>query len=265
MSDRAEPITRTRREPPRFRPLAVRRVERVTPRLVRVTLAGPGLDGLTEASPAASVRLLLPSPGSPDLVAPVWTGNEWLLPDGRRPAIRTFTPWRADSPAGELDLGIVIHGAGLASGWAAGLQGGEPAAVSGPGRGYAIDPDAPGCLLAGDESAIPAITQLLEALPTATAVRVHIEIADPLARLPLPDHPGTVVEWHELPAGGSPGDTLVAAVAGADLAPDWRVWVAGEAASVQRIRRHLFEDQGWPRALVNVRGYWKHGRPGDDG
>ena len=64
-------------------------------------------------------------------------------------------------------------------------------------------------------------------------------------------------------AGASPGDALVAAVGGADLGADTRVWVAGEAAAVQRIRRHLFEDRGLPRAHASVRGYWKHGRSGD--
>jgi NADPH-dependent ferric siderophore reductase len=32
---------------------------------------------------------------------------------------------------------------------------------------------------------------------------------------------------------------------------------------MQRIRRHLFEDRGLPRAAAFVRGYWKHGRAGD--
>jgi NADPH-dependent ferric siderophore reductase len=41
------------------------------------------------------------------------------------------------------------------------------------------------------------------------------------------------------------------------------VWVAGEAAAMQRIRRHLFEDRGLSRAQASVRGYWKHGRGGD--
>ena len=34
---------------------------------------------------------------------PAWNGNEFLLPDGRRPAIRTFTPRRVDPDALELD------------------------------------------------------------------------------------------------------------------------------------------------------------------
>jgi NADPH-dependent ferric siderophore reductase len=257
---------RVRREPPPFRPVAVRRVERLSPRMRRITVGGPGLDGLAIEDPGASVRLLLPSPDG-ELVLPTWNGNEFLLPDGRRPPIRTFTPRRFDPEAQELDLEVVIHGHGAASEWAEAAAPGGPAAVSGPGRGYTIDREAPAFLLGGDETAIPAISQLLEVLPFRTPVQVRIEVAEPDARLPLPDHPLADVEWCDLPAGSSPGDALVAAVADADLVPGAKVWVAGEAAAVQRIRRHLFSDQGVTRADATVRGYWKHGRSGggDDG
>jgi NADPH-dependent ferric siderophore reductase len=92
---------------------------------------------------------------------------------------------------------------------------------------------------------------------------VHIEVAHPDARLELPSRPDVVVEWSDLPPGAPPGDTMVAAVGSQDLDPGTRVWVAGEAAAVQRIRRHLFEERGMPRSQATVRGYWKHGRSGD--
>lgn len=223
---------RTRREPPKFRRVEVGEVERLGPRLVRVALTGPELDGFEVDLPAASVRLLLPSPGTTDLVMPAWNGNEFLLPDGRRPTIRTFTPMR--TPQG-LDLWIVDHGTGAASTWAANAKPGDPAAVSGPGRGYVIDPDAPAFLLAGDETAAAAIAQLRDAIPDHTPVDVHIT------------------------------DDLLDAVRNADIAPDTRVWVAGEAAEVQAVRRHLFDERGVPRSHTSVRGYWKRGRSGDAG
>ena len=287
---------RARREPPQFRQVTVRRVERVSPRMIGVTLCGADLESLAAESPAASVRLLLPSPGGPSrgapsrgapssggpssggplpgaplrataLVIPTWNGNEFLLPNGQRPIIRTFTPrgvgTDTETNTDTLDLGIVIHGNGVASQWAETAQPGDPAAVSGPGRGYAIDRAAPAFLLAGDESALPAISQLLECLPAATPVQVHIEVAQPEGRLALPDHPGSTVQWHDLPPGGTAGDALVVAVGSCQILPGTRVWVAGEAAAVQRIRRHLFEDRGLPRSHATIRGYWKHGRGGD--
>ena len=254
---------RIRREPPRFRVVAVRRVERLGPRMIRVTLAGAELEGLTAELPAASVRLLLPPPGARELVMPSWNGNEFLLANGARPAIRTFTPRRVDAASLELDLDIVVHGGGVSSRWAERAAPGDPAAVSGPGRGYAIDRDAPAYLVVGDETAIPAITQLLEAMPAEIPVQVCIEIASPDARLALPAGPNVTVEWRDLPPGSAPGAVLVDAVRAAEIAPGARVWAAGEAAAVQRIRRHLFEERGIPRALTSVRGYWKYGRAAD--
>ena len=100
-------------------------------------------------------------------------------------------------------------------------------------------------------------------LPRPTAVDVHIEVAHPDGRLALPDHPGARVAWHDLPAGAPPGAALVDAVRAATIDPQARVWAAGEAAAVQKIRRHLFDDRAMPRTQAVVRGYWKHGRGGD--
>jgi NADPH-dependent ferric siderophore reductase len=212
--------------------------------------------------PAASVRLLLPSGGDGGLVVPTWNGNEFLLPDGSRPVIRTLTPRRADPQAGELDVEVVRHGDGRAAGWAVAAGSGDPVAVSGPGRGYAVDAVGSEVLLAGDETALPAISQLLEVLPADARVAVHVEVAEPTAELPLPAHPGATASWHLLPAGEAPGAALVAAVRAADLGPEARVWAAGEAAAMQRIRRHLFEDRALSRRHAVVRGYWKVGRSG---
>jgi NADPH-dependent ferric siderophore reductase len=259
---------RIRREPPRFRDVEVRQVESVGPRMVRLTFAGADLaesdlEAMAGAGPASSVRLLLPPAGASEPVRPTWNGNEFLLPDGRRPAIRTFTPLRADPDAGGLALEIVVHSAGVASMWAATAEPGHRAAISGPGRGYTVDRDAPAYLIGGDETAIPAIGQLLGAVAAETSVHVCIEVAQTDGRVALPAHPRATVEWCDLAPGARPGDALVAAVRAADLAPDARVWVAGEAAAVHRIRRYLFEERGIPRPRTSVRGYWKHGRAGD--
>ncbi|HEV7761930.1 MAG TPA: siderophore-interacting protein [Acidimicrobiales bacterium] len=268
-ADRAERVRRLRREPPRLRRVEVRRAEALGPRLLRLTLTGDELDGLVIDQPAASVRLLLPSVGTTELVLPQWAGNEFLLPDGRRPILRTFTPRRLDARAVELDLDVVLHGGGAASSWAVAARPGDPAAISGPGRGYELDPGAPALLLAGDETALPAISQLLEALPAALPVQVHVEVARPDGRLDTLDQQAaarsgaTTLAWYDLPEGAPPGDALAAAVKAAEIAPGERVWAAGEAAAVQRIRRHLFEERSMARAHTTVRGYWKHGRAGD--
>lgn len=250
---------RVRREPPPFRRVEVRRTEPVTPHLVRVVVGGSELDGLDPGLPGASVRLLLPSADA-DLVLPAWNGNEFLLPDGTRPILRTLTPRHLDPQMLALTVEVVIHDGGPLSAWAAAASPGDAVAVSGTGRGYTIDPEARAFLLVGDDTAIPAISQLLEALPRGARVDVELEVGHPDAECELPAHPGATVRWR-----AGPGDELPDAVRRTDIGLTTRVWAAGEAAAMQRIRRHLFDERRLPRSAAIVRGYWKRGRAGDAG
>jgi NADPH-dependent ferric siderophore reductase len=258
----ADPV-RIRREPPRFLRAAVHSVEPVTRWLVHIVFGGPELGDLVVDQPAASVRLLLPSPGAP-LELPTWRGNEFLLTDDRRPTIRTLTPEL--TAAGETQLGVhvVLHGAGAASQWAITAAVGDEIAVSGPGRGFTVDATVGAYLLAGDETAVPAIRQLLAALPASVSVHVLVEVTHPDARLPLPGGDRMTVEWLDAQADRPPGDALVDAVRSTAIAAGTHVWAAGEAAAMQRIRRHLFDERGMARAQTTVRGYWKVGRAATD-
>lgn len=252
-----EPI-RLRREPPPFRVAEVVGVGDLSPHMRRITIAGPELVGFAVTDPAASVRWLPARAGRMEI--PTWNGNEFLHTDGSRPPIRTLTPLDVDPVDGRLVLDVVLHDEGPLSDWARTVTIGTPVALSGPGRGYPIDPAVDRYLFAGDETAIPAICQLLEHMPDHASVAVHVELARPDARLELPRHPGGEVAWHDLPTGGAVGDALLTAIAAATISDGTQVWVAGEASAVHRIRRHLFEERGLPRSQATVRGYWKHGR-----
>ena len=256
----ADPNERPGRRPPQLLRLIVAGLESLSPYMVRVTVAGSELEGFALDEPAASIRLLLPSPGTSDLVMPEWNGNEFLLPDGSRPIIRTFTPRYFDPDGRAVDIDIVLHENGATSAWAREAQPGDPVAITGPGRGYRIDPSARSFFLAGDETAMPAIGQLLEQIPESIPIQVVVEVAHHDARLDLPDHPAASIAWVDRGTGDAPGTALVAAVEGATIEAGTKVWVAGEAGSLFHIRRNLMEERALPRADVTVRGYWKHGR-----
>ncbi|MEP6625132.1 MAG: siderophore-interacting protein [Acidimicrobiia bacterium] len=251
---------RIRRSPPPFRRATVTAVAPITPRLSRVTLTGADLAGLVVTEPGASIRLLLPPTGADELVIPTWRGNEFLLPDDSKPAIRTFTPSLVAPDATSLVLDVVRHGRGVASEWVDRVQIGDDTAVSGPGRGYTVDPTASEYLIAGDESAIPAIRQLLAALPTTMPTHVIVETTDESARVTLPRSSAASLDWVSSTADAPPGTALADAVIATPLDPDARVWVAGEAAAVQRVRRFLFTEREFPRTRTTIRGYWKDGR-----
>ncbi|MEZ5296803.1 MAG: siderophore-interacting protein [Ilumatobacteraceae bacterium] len=248
-----------RKAPPAFERVEV--VERVelTPRMLRIRLQGDVLRRIAIDQPAMSVRFVVPWPGD-ELELPEWNGNEFLLADGRRPALRTFTPLRHD-PSGTIEFEIVRHPGGAVSEWAEVATQGSAAGFSGPGAGYDFPADARRLLVLGDETALPAIGQLIEMAPESLALDLHVETVVPEARRDLPLRLGDDVTWHDTPPVATPGAELADWVEKLNGLPDdTHVWAAGEAAAVQRIRNHLFKTLGIERARGTVRGYWKPAR-----
>ena len=252
----------SRRPPAPFLNAVVAARDRITARLVRITLTGADLHRLVAPQPASSIRLLMPDPAHPDRIdVPDWDGNRFVRPDGSRPALRTMTPRGHDPGRGELRLEVVTHGVGLASTWAASAELSTPVALSGPARGHDIDGTATFLVLGGDETAYAAVSSLIEAAALELQILAVLETADGQAP-PLPSHPG--LESEVLPqVAGQPGRALAARLGSQDLPPDGRLWAAGEAAAMQELRRRLFGDRGLPRGQATIRGYWKFGRTSD--
>jgi NADPH-dependent ferric siderophore reductase len=121
-----------------------------------------------------------------------------------------------------------------------------------------VDRTARAFLIVGDESALPAITTVVPALPRDAKVDVVVEIGDPAARIDLPEHPRLTEQW--CVASGAPGAAAHDGVVERAVAPNTQVWAAGEAAAMQRLRKHLFGERGLPRSAAVVRGYWKRER-----
>jgi NADPH-dependent ferric siderophore reductase len=188
-------------------------------------------------------------------------------PDGRlvwaegavAPAIRTYTPRRYDAATHTLDVQFLLHGDGPASRWAERAEVGHRLVVVGPGGRFVLDGGASRWWIAGDETALPAIATLLEALPAAAEAEVHVEVADDDARLELPPRAGTQVVWHARTSPDAFGDELAEAARYAEAPAGSRFWVACEAAAMREIRRYLLDERSVPRELLTTRGYWRAG------
>ncbi len=255
MTDRLERLRKLRREPPPLQPVEVlERVER-SPRLLRITLIGDSLKTLEVDQPAASVRLLVPGPGDDELEMPTWDGNEFLLADGSRPLLRTFTPLRVDNDAGRMDLEIVRHDGGAVSRWAETASPGDPAAINGPGRGFDLPDGITRLLLLGDETAMPAVAQLMEWMPDEVETEAHVEVITHDAVVTMPDD--EAVTWHVCEPPGAALVEVARSLTAEDLPDTTHLWAAGEASAMQAIRNHLFDDLGLARSRATVRGYWK--------
>ncbi|GAA4158177.1 siderophore-interacting protein [Actinomadura keratinilytica] len=241
------------------------RTERITPHMIRVVLGGEGLARFSAGEFTDHyVKLLFPPAG---VVYPEPFDLEEIrarLPREQWPSTRTYTVRAWDPDARELTIDFVHHGdRGLAGPWAAKARPGDRIWFFGPGGGYAPSPEADWHLLAGDESALPAIAASLERVPPGAPTRVFIEVEGPAEEQAL-DTPGDArIEWLHRD-GGEVGRALVRAVRALDLPADGvHAFVHGEAEFVRDLRRHLRVERGIPLERLSISGYWRRGRDED--
>jgi NADPH-dependent ferric siderophore reductase len=242
--------------------VTVESVTRVTPRMARVTFTGEGLSSL-KTWPDQQLKLLFPPEDRP-LVLPQtptpddamrWYTAYLAIPAEDRPIMRSFTV-RALTPD-RLVIDFVLHShGGPASEWALTARPGDTLARYGPAEEYKRDLplDADWVLLAGDETALPAVGSLLP-LKNAT---VLVEVSDAAEEQDLPN-----VTW--LHRNNTPhGQRLKEAVQDLTIPEGSRfAWLAGEAAMVRTLRRTLVT-KGIPKSAIDFTGYWRARLTQDD-
>ncbi|MBM7504260.1 siderophore-interacting protein [Agromyces aurantiacus] len=212
----------------------VRRLRRLTPHFTRVTFGGEELAGFGTAGLDQRLKVVLPLPGTGFDDFPGgedWYGTWRELPAERRNPFRTYTIRAVRPELREVDVDFVAHGdAGPGSAWASRARPGDEVVLVGPdelseGRTIGID-WRPGeveiVLLAGDETAAPAICAILESLPADASGAAIIEVpgADDVLEVRAPA--GVEVRWLPRTPDQVHGERLVPAV---------RDWVAGTCRS----------------------------------
>jgi NADPH-dependent ferric siderophore reductase len=210
--------------------------EQLTPRMRRVTVQADGMRGVT-TRPAQDVELLL---------------REGT---GRR-VKRRYTIRHARPDAGELDLDVLLHGDGPGARWGQSARPGDEIEFQGPRGKLELRP-ASWHLLVGDESALPAIAAICEAIDGREPAVAVIEVQEQSDEQPvLAD-----VRWvyrHDAPAGGA--DLLTASLDRLDPPPGAAAYLMGETRAMVALRG-LLEARGVEHAAIFVKGYWNLGRP----
>ena len=243
----------------------VERVERLTPHMIRVVLGGEGLAAFqTNGSTDSYVKLLFPPPAPHDPEPYDLEAVRAALPREEWPVTRTYTVRAWDPAAQELTLDFVHHGdTGLAGVWAASARPGDRLRFLGPGGAYAPDPKADWHLLAGDESALPAIAAALEELPPGAEAHVFIEVENAAEEQELAIGENVHVSWLHRD-GAAVGSALVPAVRALEFPEgNVRAFVHGEAGFVRDLRRLLRVELGLSKGQLSISGYWRLGRNED--
>ena len=253
-------------------PIVLRRLEvldvvEVTPRMRRLVLGGEQLGAFSaagfELTPFRTggfddhVKLFLPEPGSDHVVLPTQDDGHLDWPhDGLQPLHRDYTVRRFDAAEGRLEIDVVLHPGGAASTWTSNARPGNHLHLAGPQLSTAL-PAVGLHLLAGDETALPAIARYLEERDGSIPAVVVVEVASAVEQQSLTSTADVELLWVRRDEGGS----LAGAVADLDLADnDLFAWVAGEGEAVQAVRRHLLEDRALPGDRIDATRYWRGGR-----
>lgn len=267
MTDQSRFVERVRHEL-KFRVAKVTATERITPKMVRITLHSEEFSSFVSLGYDDHCKLFFAEPGAAEFPAPVRGENGLIFPDGKRPQSRDYTPRFYDNAARTLTLDFVLHGDGPASSWAQDAKPGDTIGVGGPRGSFVLRGDFDWYLLVGDETALPAIARRLEELPRDANVLALIEVADTSEIQTIDAPSGADIKWVSR-EGGEPGDPslLLAAVDTIDLPQgEGYIFVAGESAMSKAVRKYFVEERGHDPDWIKAAGYWQAGTQDfDDG
>lgn len=304
---------------PGYRPFVVRvrRITRISPHFTRVTFTGDDVHFFGRDLLDQRIKIVLPLAGlgcerHPDSGFADFgqyepeSGSDWYsrlreLPAHQQNPFRTYTIRAVRPDDAEIDIDFVDHGAiGPAGHWLQTAVVGDQIVIVGPesrsihsagGIDWHPGP-ASRVLLAGDETAAPAICSILESLPEHVTATAFIEVPTSADALDMArnSHCATWIGRDDAPHGQRLEAAVREFVAGdrdyvlpalreipeqlaeidvdvemlwdAPLHPGgtFYAWLAGEAATIKSMRRFLVSEIGVDRKQVAFMGYWRRGK-----
>jgi len=222
-------------------PLTVAEKTTVTPHMTRVSFTGADLNELEY------------KPGQ-DLVLEI--------PHGEGTARRHYTIRHHDAAARTLAIDFVMHGSSPAGRWVENAKAGDGLIAVGP-RGHTYLREADWHLFIGDETAVPGIAAMIEALPYGARAHAILEAADDEDRITVESKGHVMLEWvarNGAPAG--PSRLLFERTERFHFpSGNGHAYVIGETSNVRTIRHRLLE-RGLAKSQIAAEGYWRPGRVG---
>ncbi|SRR5690554_261618 len=256
MTDIIDPRAPQRvRHETRMRLLEVVAVTDITPLMRRFRLKGD-MTGFASPGHADHIKAFFFADGVEPFLVPIGpNGAQW---PGERPQMRDYTPRHWDVDAGWIELDFVLHGDGPASTWAAKATIGSKLVIGGPRGSLVVPPAYEWYLLAGDETALPALGRRIEELPAGSRVLAVIEVADKTEEQALATAADLSLTW--LHRNGAPAGTtslILDAIRGLTFpAGEAYAYIAGESTMSKAVRAHLTDERGFNPEYIKAAGYW---------
>lgn len=232
---------------PEPRKLEVINTQYLTPNMLRISLGGAAMANFPEDQESGYVKLIFPRDG------------------GGRPLMRTYTV--INQTPTSIDIDFAIHEAkGPASSWAVNAKVGDQITVGGPGPKRLVTQEADWFIIAGDMTALPAISVNLALLPADAKGYAVIEVVSEADIRELVHPTSLQVIWVVNKASQNPdiNPLLEQIKALPQIEGDLSVWVACEFSSMRAIRKYLKTTFELPKSHFYTSSYWKMGVSEDE-
>lgn len=194
-AEKYSPPAPQKRRPPML--LRVDGIIDISKNLRRFILAGDDLEGFPCDKNGSHIKAFFARQGQDFPVMPKLTERGIVWPKADiRPITRTYTVRYYDPQTATLAVDFALHGdTGPASSWALKAKVGDLLGIAGPGGPDPLLAPAHRHILAGDLTAIPAISALLEQTPAQHKLQVLLEVPCRDDIHTLPQHPGAEIHW----------------------------------------------------------------------
>lgn len=237
----------------------VQRVQRLTPTLLEVTVAG--LHDYPLAGGDEFVYVMVsPEPGG---ISPAYSMADFRdQAPGDLVHGAYYTVRRSRPDPGEVDLWVVEHDhPGSVAEWMRNAQHGAPIAFWGPRRGFELPAVADDVLLIADETGLAAVAALIEAATPEVHIVAVLESIGEDHRPAMPEHPNLRTLWVDrgddaLATLNRLLDAVRAEVDTGRVVPG-AAFGAAESRQISAIRRYLRSEVGLAAAVVSMTGYWR--------
>ncbi|EHI9271336.1 siderophore-interacting protein [Vibrio vulnificus] len=238
------------------------RKEAISKNLLRVTLTGEDLIGFPEDQNGSHIKVFFPNQASGILQLPVREGENVIWPE-HKPVPRAYSVRQYRAAVNELDIDFVTHGEETpGGGWALKAGIGSQIGLIGPAGPDPLIEPADWHIIAGDLSAVPAMSAILEKLPSDAKGYVFIEV-DEIEDIHDLVHPeGMAINWlMRNPHDAEPAlAKAIQQLPAPEKATSLSAFIAGENQSVISCRKILRNDYQIARDKLYAIPYWKRGK-----
>lgn len=242
--------------------LQVSRKEYLTPHFIRVYLTGDTVLKLMDCVPGTHLKILIPPVHTESIHFPEYGKKKKAVSKELAPWTRTYTLRGTDFKNKEVWIDFAAHGSeGPASAWAINAQPGNVLGIMVKrNKKMFYNHQADYYILAGDATAIPVLSCILEDLPPTAKGCCLIEVYSPEDEQKLKTKADMQFVWVHNPKPKK-GSKLTEVFKKQNFPADNKyAYIAAEKDTVKQIQHYLKKEKKWKKDEFYTKSYWKSGK-----